>query len=337
MRLGVVSVAPGAGPLDLGPVSNRDGAPAYSPDGRWIACEVGVEDNHWPFGGYVHLFPAEGGPSRRLAPTSDLHPALIGWDAEGRGVYVADQTGLSTQIVFLPADGSDATVSVAADTLITARGLNAANRLALVMEDFHQPQAVFVADLLGADGQAQAHKVVQPTAAAYPDGPLPRTKLLHRDSPDGFNIEGILYLPAGYDEAGGEKLPLLLHVHGGPSAVFQRQFAAARLLHARRFVARHRAVTHQPRSGGCGKDFRFSTWRIGAAALLRPAARRRHCDRNWASPTRAAGRVRLNYGGYMTSWTITRRNVSRPPPSAPWSRSLHFSGSADLLSFIRLL
>jgi len=339
MRLGVVSVAPGAGPLDLGPVSNRDGAPAYSPDGRWIACEVGVEDNHWPFGGYVHLFPAEGGPSRRLAPTSDLHPALIGWDAEGRGVYVADQTGLSTQIVFLPADGSDATVSVAADTLITARGLNAANRLALVMEDFHQPQAVFVADLLGADGQAQAHKVVQPTAAAYPDGPLPRTKLLHRDSPDGFNIEGILYLPAGYDEAGGEKLPLLLHVHGGPSAVFQRQFAATPYYYTPAALCERgiALLRINPRgSGGYGKDFRFSNledWGGGDYRDLQQGVDT-VIELGIADPEQL-GVCGWSYGGYMTSWTITQtQRFKAASIGAAVTNPLHFSGSADLPSFI---
>ncbi len=42
-----------------------------------------------------------------------------------------------------------------------------------------------------------------------------------------------------------------------------------------------------------------------------------------------------SYGGYMTSWTITQTQRFEPPPSAPRSTNpLHFSGSADLPSFI---
>jgi len=42
-------------------------------------------------------------------------------------------------------------------------------------------------------------------------------------SSDGLDIEGILYLPAGYEE--GTRLPLLLHVHGGPAGVFSNSFS----------------------------------------------------------------------------------------------------------------
>jgi dipeptidyl aminopeptidase/acylaminoacyl peptidase len=42
-------------------------------------------------------------------------------------------------------------------------------------------------------------------------------------SSDGLDIEGILYLPAGYET--GTRIPLLLHVHGGPAGVFSNSFS----------------------------------------------------------------------------------------------------------------
>ena len=42
-------------------------------------------------------------------------------------------------------------------------------------------------------------------------------------SRDGLDIEGILILPAGYER--GTRLPLLLHVHGGPAGVFSNSFS----------------------------------------------------------------------------------------------------------------
>ena len=42
-------------------------------------------------------------------------------------------------------------------------------------------------------------------------------------SRDGLDIEGILYLPANYER--GSRIPLLLHVHGGPAGVFSNSFS----------------------------------------------------------------------------------------------------------------
>jgi dipeptidyl aminopeptidase/acylaminoacyl peptidase len=42
-------------------------------------------------------------------------------------------------------------------------------------------------------------------------------------SSDGLDIEGILYLPDGYER--GTRIPLLLHVHGGPAGVFSNSFS----------------------------------------------------------------------------------------------------------------
>jgi len=42
------------------------------------------------------------------------------------------------------------------------------------------------------------------------------------ESNDGLDIEGVLYLPADYER--GSRIPLLLHVHGGPAGVFSNSF-----------------------------------------------------------------------------------------------------------------
>ncbi len=93
--------------------------------------------------------------------TSDLHPALIGWDAEGRGVMSPTRPALAHRSFSCPQMGPAFDCLRRRRRAVT-RGLNAANRLALVMEDFHQPQAVFVADLLGG-GRAGAGAQGRPT------------------------------------------------------------------------------------------------------------------------------------------------------------------------------
>ena len=51
---------------------------------------------------------------------------------------------------------------------------------------------------------------------------LARTEVVRWKSSDGLEIEGLLMLPPGYDAS--ERLPLLLHIHGGPAGVFTNSF-----------------------------------------------------------------------------------------------------------------
>ncbi len=51
---------------------------------------------------------------------------------------------------------------------------------------------------------------------------LARTEVVRWNSSDGLEIEGLLMLPPGYD--GSKRLPLLLHIHGGPAGVFTNNF-----------------------------------------------------------------------------------------------------------------
>ena len=51
---------------------------------------------------------------------------------------------------------------------------------------------------------------------------LAKTEVVRWTSNDGLEIEGLLMVPPGYD--GAERLPLLLHIHGGPAGVFTNGF-----------------------------------------------------------------------------------------------------------------
>lgn len=336
-----LALIPAAGeveePRDLGPVTNRENPPAFSPDGRWIACEAGTDDNHWPYAGGIDIFSVDDGSTRRLAQVSDEQPALIGWDEAGSGVYVLNQVGIRTEIDYLPADGKPAVAACKLDALISARDVNRQGDLALVVEDFHRPQSVWCGSVQG-DSQISLAEVTSP-AAEYPDGPLPQVQHLSWQMPDGFEIEGILYLPAGYDRETDGPLPLLLHIHGGPTSIFQRQYAATPYYYTpaalcERGIALLRC---NPRgSGGYGKEFRFANmrdWGGGDYADLQKGVDT-VIDMGVADPERL-GIAGWSYGGFMTSWTITQTDRFKAASiGAAVTNALTFCGTADLPSFI---
>jgi dipeptidyl aminopeptidase/acylaminoacyl peptidase len=53
-----------------------------------------------------------------------------------------------------------------------------------------------------------------------------RTEVITWKSKDGRQIEGLLTYPVGYQA--GQKVPLILNVHGGPAGVFQQAFLGGR-------------------------------------------------------------------------------------------------------------
>ncbi|MGO8055533.1 alpha/beta hydrolase family protein, partial [Rhizobium leguminosarum] len=55
--------------------------------------------------------------------------------------------------------------------------------------------------------------------------PLPKTEVIKRKSADGKEIEGLLTYPINYQP--GQKVPLILNVHGGPAGVFTQTCVAA--------------------------------------------------------------------------------------------------------------
>ena len=347
-RLATVAVAEAQGDtapalVDRGEVAVQEGEPFYSPDGAWIACEVGDAEHSWPYASRIHLFPTrlsmpeqEDGAPQSLAAVSDAQPKLLGWSPDSQAVYVQDAQGMGMAVLALPIDGGAPQTLIPADRLISATYVNPQGQMALVLEDFTTPQAVHLVDLTA---PAAPRLVAQAESAGYPAGPLPKVQTLRWTTPDGTEIEGILYLPADYVAGQGEKLPLLLHIHGGPASVFQRQFAAHPYYYTPAALCeRGIAVLRcNPRgSGGYGKQFRRANVRDWGGADYRDLMQGVDLviEQGIADPDRL-GVAGWSYGGFMTSWIITQTHRFQAASiGAPVTNLVSFVGTADIPSFI---
>lgn len=341
--------APLPAPADHGEVSCWESDLAYSPDGAWIACEVGHEDHGWPYANRIHLFPVGGGDARILADVVDDQPAILGWSPDSRAVYVQAETGTTSAILALPADGSAPRLLFAPDGVISATHINDRGHALLVLEDRATPQAVYALDLPGEvtgeitgeiTGAAPAAlPVAQPHTAAFPSGPLPHVVDLQWQTPDGFTIEGMLYLPQGYDPARDGRIPLLLHIHGGPMSIFQRQFAATPYYYTPAALCEQgiAVLRCNPRgSGGYGKTFRYANLQDWGGGDFRDLMQGvdEVIERGIADPARL-GICGWSYGGYMSSWAITQTDrFAAASIGAPVTNLISFIGTADIPSFI---
>ncbi len=327
--------------VDRGLVAAWTAEPRYSPDGRWIACESSHEELSWPYAAHIRLFGVADGTAapRTLADVPDDAPLLIGWSPDSQAVLVKAQQGFDSAFYRLPIDGRAPQPIYTPTGLITAVDTNTAGQAVFVQEDFTTPQAVYALDL-AVDGASATHQIIaQPQVADYPAGPLPTVRMLQSHSPDGLTIEAALYLPHDYDETRDGSLPLLLHIHGGPASIFQRQFAATPYYYTpAALVERGIAVLRvNPRgSGGYGKAFRRANMSDWGGADFHDLMRSVDLvvEQGIADPDRL-GICGWSYGGFMTSWAITQTDrFVAASIGAPVTNLVSFVGTADIPSFI---
>jgi dipeptidyl aminopeptidase/acylaminoacyl peptidase len=166
---------------------------------------------------------------------------------------------------------------------------------------------------------------------------LGRTEVITWKSKDGKDIEGLLTYPVGYQA--GQRVPLILNVHGGPAGVFQQTFIGGRGVYPlATFASRGYAILRpNPRgSSGYGTAFRqanIKDWGFGDYQDLMTGVDK-VIAMGVADPERL-GVMGWSYGGFMTSWIVTQtQRFKAASAGAPVTNLMSFNGTADIPAFI---
>lgn len=80
-------------------------APAYAPDGQWIAY-LAAAASHAVHNLDVVVVNSVTGERRTLAATFDRHPLIVGWSGDASHVFVSETRGTVTRLSSLPTDGT---------------------------------------------------------------------------------------------------------------------------------------------------------------------------------------------------------------------------------------
>ncbi|MDQ3750757.1 MAG: S9 family peptidase, partial [Acidobacteriota bacterium] len=170
-----------------------------------------------------------------------------------------------------------------------------------------------------------------------PKMPIGKTEIVKWKSKDGKEIEGLLTYPVNYQA--GQKVPLLLNVHGGPAGVFQQTFIGGRGSYPlATFASRGYAILRpNPRgSSGYGTEFRRANikgWGMGDYQDLMSGVDK-VIEMGVADPERL-GVMGWSYGGFMTSWIVTQtKRFKAASAGAPVTNLMSFNGTADIPSFV---
>jgi dipeptidyl aminopeptidase/acylaminoacyl peptidase len=297
--------------------------PRWSPDGKQIAFIGGLMSDQGATGGDIYSIPATGGAPTNLTPNRKASPAWFTWIDENT-LGIAEVSGgtshlfgyeISSQSV---SSDSDLTLpeSVGSGVLDMSVSIASNNEIAIIRGSFGEAPAIWAGPLMGLKQITHYNDALKPawgksesvtwTSAIQPSPTIP----LNSDLKD-FNVQGWLLYPANYDPA--KKYPLIVYVHGGPSAATLPHWPYVGYGPVPFAALGYFVLMPNPRgSYGQGeafvqanrKDFGYGDLRDILAGV--DAVTRSHS----IDPERV-GLTGWSYGGFMTMFAVTQTNRFR--------------------------
>jgi dipeptidyl aminopeptidase/acylaminoacyl peptidase len=332
-KLSVVDVASGA-VRPLVATGAAASQPRWSPDGAQIALVLSDDPPCWATHNRIAVVSATGGEAPRLLPeTFDASPALLDWSADGTRLYFQESRSVHSYIGAIRVENGEVTEIARGSGALFEVHLNPSRtHFGLTMQAWNRPDEAFVSPV-------ERFEPVQVSCANadIPDLPLGATEVIRWPSTEGMEIEGLLTYPVGY--RAGERVPLLLVIHGGPAGVYQEGFIAHPAIYPiAAFAAQGYAVLRaNPRgSSGYGAAFRHANrkdWGGGDYRDLMAGVD--HLIALGVADPERLGVMGWSYGGFMTSWIVTQtRRFKAASVGAAVTNLMSFNGTADIPSFV---
>ncbi|HEY9127291.1 MAG TPA: S9 family peptidase, partial [Acidobacteriaceae bacterium] len=260
--------------------------------------------------------PAEGGEPRNLTPGRKASATWIEW-ADNGSLFVSEQAAGANQLVKLTTDGkvSEPVFSVEASVgdgrwAMSLSSTRDHGTWVFHANSFSSPTDIYEAKT-GGETVRSLDGLRKLTHAN--DGITPiwgKAESLEWKN-EGFDVQGWLLQPAGYDAAkdAGKKYPLIVLVHGGPASAAQATWGGRGSLSATAFSALGYFVLEANPRGSYGqgeaftqanrKDFGYGDLRdieAGVDAVLK----------KYPVDAERVGLTGWSYGGFMTMFAVTQ-------------------------------
>ena len=273
-----------------------DRGPVWSPDGRQLLYESALDVAVSNLPGELLIVSADGLDS--VTGTLITDPDVFAWNE--LGIWLTADEGTQRHVYRLdPRNGTIGRVGGLPEIVRSAAMDEKGTKLALLGETRTSMAEVMVAAV------PAIRTVVQLTnATAQVEGwPLGTREVIQWQASDGLEIEGVLWLPEGFDPT--RTYPLMVVVHGGPRAVSRPTLVANTLYPVESWLGRG-AVVLMPNyrgSVGYGPEFRTAHHRtLGDGDAMDVLAGVDHLiGRGFIDSTRVAV-MGWSYGGFISAY-----------------------------------
>jgi dipeptidyl aminopeptidase/acylaminoacyl peptidase len=275
--------------------------PRISPDGKNVAFIEGLMSDEGSTGGEIYVVPATGGSARDVTPGIKASPSAIVWADSGHILFAANIDG-DSGFGSVSAAGSGLETLWKGEEYIhptgdfwTARPSTGALTTAMVRQSANTPPEVWAGEIGKWKQLTEVNSGVEPAWG--------ESRNVHWMN-GNTRVQGWLMLPKDYQS--DRKYPLIVSVHGGPSAACMSHWDE--LFSGSLSAAGYFVLCPNPRgSYGQGeaftqanvKDFGGGDYRdimAGVDAMVK----------QFPIDTKRLGIRGHSYGGYMTMWAETQ-------------------------------
>jgi dipeptidyl aminopeptidase/acylaminoacyl peptidase len=186
--------------------------PRFSPDGSKIAFIGGLMSDQGSTGGDIWVVPSKGGDPVDITPNIDGTPTYIVWEGPNAVGFAEDRSGHTVLSSYFVSTGTrDAEldlgeVNITGGPIKMAVSVANNGAIAFVESGHNQPPEIFAGEPASLQQITHLNDGAKSTT---------RTESVEWKN-EGFRVQGWLTYPKDYDSA--KKYPIIVQVHGGPSA-----------------------------------------------------------------------------------------------------------------------
>jgi dipeptidyl aminopeptidase/acylaminoacyl peptidase len=271
----------------------------WSPDGARLALVAGVDVND-PIPGRLMIVGSAGGAPRELNPGLAADAVDVVWQDNETLLWIAAR-GVERTIERQRLDGSPQTLLAGGGPIWSSLDL-AADSAALTGHTPTHPDELFRWPVGGA-----VPKRVSDSNPWLGERRLAAQEIVRFEARDGMDLEGLLIRPL--EPEAGERVPLVLVVHGGPEAHFANGWLTVYSRPGQVLAARGLAVFYPNYRGSTGRGLEFAK-----TSQADPAGKEFDDLIDAVDHLIAIGLVDKDrvgvtggsYGGYATAWSSTR-------------------------------
>ncbi|MFC5863476.1 prolyl oligopeptidase family serine peptidase [Acidicapsa dinghuensis] len=233
-----------------------DGDPHWSPDGTQIAYVTANASTYFFYTDQrIAVVSANGGTPHIVTAGFDEDPGLLEWSPEGiyfsalqktrSGLFLADPKADTVKPIDVPGSEIAAQFSFSKDFKNIAYRGSGANKFSEIFT--------------GAFPLNTAKQVTH-AGEQLSDFDTAKREVVHWESGDGTEIEGVLYKPADFDSQ--KKYPLLVVIHGGPTGIDMPNINPDRYYPIERFIAKGALILRPNYRGSAGYGEKFRSLNV---------------------------------------------------------------------------
>ncbi|HUY82564.1 MAG TPA: S9 family peptidase [Acidobacteriaceae bacterium] len=243
----VVDAKPGSTPRKLTTFRGPDTGPlAWSPDSRLIAFRQAEIPGYSIYNQYqLAVIAADGGAPKLLTAKLDRPVGAPVFTGDGKALLATVSDDRNEYVLRVPLNGGAAERMTSGEGVVNMVAAHAGHTVVEWTTDGTIPELYALED-------GRLRKLTHQNDALLAALKLVPAENIEAKTKDGNDVHGLLTMPVGYKA--GTKVPMLLFIHGGPTAQDAHRFDVTRQL----FAAHGFAVLNVNYRGSSGRGLNYS-------------------------------------------------------------------------------